>query len=249
MGSISGCSLAGPGFSDLAFSTLLPKSGWTAPIVALLTLSLLITAPVCAQEPDLGSGILSGPPPNLPKQQAPAVPESVPAGPMDRPSTVPYRIGIGDVLAVNVWREPEVSQPGLQVRLDGKITLPLVKEVMCVGLTPTELEVELQRQFSEFLQAPEVTVIPTQIHSIVITVTGGVASPGEIQMGRPMTFLQAIAQAGGPVAFAKTKKIFIKRLVDGKEQRIPVDYIGLMKGEEGVEDQQLVPGDVIVVPM
>lgn len=225
------------------FSTTFGQFWRMTAVVWVLTLALAGLAPYAsAQESGLGAGILSGPPSNLGQTAAPAAEPETPG------DVVPYRIGIGDILNINVWKEPEVSQGGLQVRLDGKITLPLVKEIRCVGMTPTELEQLLQQRFAEFLQAPEVTVIPAEIRSVIVTVTGGVNSPGEIPMAKPMTFVQAVAAAGGASQFARTKKAFIKRIIDEKETRIPVDYDGLVKGKEDVEDPKLLPGDVIVIP-
>jgi polysaccharide export outer membrane protein len=120
-----------------------------------------------------------------------------------------YRVGVGDVLQVNVWREPEVSVPEIAVRSDGMISLPLLKEVQVLGLTPADLETLLKKRFSAFINEPDVTIIVKEIRSQKIYVIGGVGTPGSIQLEAPITVLQALAVAGGLSEFAKRNKIHV----------------------------------------
>lgn len=162
----------------------------------------------------------------------------------DEPNT--YRVGYGDVLGVSLWREPEMSVPGAVVRADGKISVPLVKEIYVLGLTVPDLEAELTRRFRRYVNNPVVTVIVREINSRRIFLVGGVGRPGEMLLDAGMTALQAIAKAGGPAEYAKTKKITIVREVAGERVRIPFDYKAVLSGE--MEDVKLRSGDMIVIP-
>lgn len=162
----------------------------------------------------------------------------------EEPNT--YRVGYGDVLAVNLWREPDVSVRDAVVRQDGKISVPLVKEVYVLGLTIPDLEAELTRRFRRYINNPVVTVIVRQINSRRIFLVGGIGRPGEMLLDAGMTALQAIAKAGGPQEYAKVKKIMIVRKVAGETLRIPYDYKAVLSGE--MEDVKLRAGDMIVIP-
>ena len=159
-----------------------------------------------------------------------------------------YRIGHGDVLGVNVWREPEASAPRVTVRSDGKISVPLVKEVTAVGLTPTELSRELAKAYSQFISSPEVTVVVQEIHSERVYVVGGVANPGARLLQSPMTVLQVLAESGGFTEFAKTGKIYILRRDGEKTVQLPVDYRAILRGKSLDQNILVRPGDTIVVP-
>ena len=159
-----------------------------------------------------------------------------------------YRIGIGDVLQINVWKEPEVSVPSVSVRLDGRISLPLVKELQVQGLTPTELEWLLTEAFSRFITAPNVTVIVQQVNSQKAYLVGGVNNPGAIQLRVPMTILQALAEAGGLTNFAKKNKIYVLRKEGDRQLRLPFQYDAVIRGRNAEQNVVIRPGDTIVVP-
>ena len=159
-----------------------------------------------------------------------------------------YRIGIGDVLQINVWREPEVSVPAVTVRSDGRISMPLIKELQVLGLTPTELEWLLTEALSRFLHSPNVTIIVQQINSEKVYLVGGVNRPGAIQLGAPMTVLQVLAQAGGVTEFAKKNKIHILRKEGEKQVRLPFNYDAVIKGKNPDQNIVVRRGDTIVVP-
>src|SRR5579871_2863491 len=116
-----------------------------------------------------------------------------------------YRIGVGDILQITVWQEPDASIPAIQVRSDGKVTLPFVKEVTATGLTTSELETVLTEKLGPYLKNPEVSVMLKEINSEKIYVLGGVKHEGAIQLKSSMTVLQALAEAGGLTDFAKKK--------------------------------------------
>lgn len=157
-----------------------------------------------------------------------------------------YRVGHGDLLGVSLWREPEVSVQSVEVRPDGKITVPLVKEIYVLGLTVPEVEAELTRKFRRFINNPMVTVIVRQINSRKIFLIGGVMKVGEMPLDARMTVLQAIAKSGGLDQYAKPKKIYIVREVGGQRQKILYNYKAVLAGE--ADDLLLRPGDMIVVP-
>ena len=159
-----------------------------------------------------------------------------------------YRVGADDVLAINVWHEPEVSRQ-VAVRPDGKISLPLIGDVQAVGLTPTQLQRELQSRFSKYLNQPEVSVIVVQIRSQRFNVLGQVIRPGTYPFIPPISVIDAIATAGGLREFAKAGKIYILRtLPDGQQKRIRIHYKDVLKGKRGSHDVMLQNRDTVVVP-
>jgi polysaccharide export outer membrane protein len=159
-----------------------------------------------------------------------------------------YRIGADDVLTVNVWHEPEVSR-NVPVRPDGKISLPLVGDVQASGLTPTELQNELEARFAKFLTNPDVSVIVAEIRSQRINVLGQVLRPGTYPLIPPMSVIDAVATAGGLKEFAKPGKIYILRtLANGQRERIKFKYNDVLKGKRGSEDVLLQTRDTVVVP-
>jgi polysaccharide biosynthesis/export protein len=159
-----------------------------------------------------------------------------------------FIIGPDDVLAINVWREPEVSQT-VTVRPDGKISLPLAGEVGASGLTPLELQAVIARQLQRYLSRPEVTVIVHEVKSRRFVVAGEVAKPGSYELQMPMTVLDAIAEAGGPLDYAKAKSIYVLRVYpDGRAMRFPFNYRQVMKGRNLSQNIVLQSHDTIVVP-
>lgn len=159
-----------------------------------------------------------------------------------------YRIGADDVLTVNVWHEPEVSR-NVTVRPDGRISLPLIGDVLAAGLTPAELQRALKTQFTKFLTNPEVSVIIADIRSQRINVLGQVLRPGTYPLIPPMSVIDAVASAGGLKEFAKAKKIYVLRtLANGQRERIKFEYNDVLKGKRGSKDLLLETRDTVVVP-
>src|SRR2546421_7620854 len=163
------------------------------------------------------------------------------------PTPSDFVIGESDVLNVNVWREPEISQ-SVVVRPDGKISLPLIGEVPVSGLTPVQAQTLLANKLQSILTNPQVTVTVTEIRSRMVSITGEVAKPGAYPLLVPTTVLQLITNAGGLGQFATKKGIFVLRTVDGKQQRIPFNYSRVIKGEKAEQNILLYPGDTVVVP-
>jgi polysaccharide export outer membrane protein len=158
-----------------------------------------------------------------------------------------YLIGDSDVLAINVWHEPDLTRV-VPVRSDGKISLPLLGDVLVRGLTPAQLQTKLTQQLKSLLENPEVTVIVQESHSKHFSIVGQVVKPGSYDLSQRITVLDAIALAGGFRDFAKVKKIYVLRVgADGKEQRLPFNYKRVVDGDMA-QNFQLEPQDTIVVP-
>jgi polysaccharide biosynthesis/export protein len=157
-----------------------------------------------------------------------------------------YVIGPEDVLHVAVWKESDLTAT-LPVRPDGKISLPLLNDVQAAGLTPMQLADSLTEKLKKYVASPRVTVVVTTINSKRIFMVGEVSHTGAVPMIPNMTVLQAISSAG-LTQFANTKKIYVMRIQNGKQQKLPVNYRKLVKGEQMEQNYILQPGDTIVVP-
>jgi polysaccharide export outer membrane protein len=159
-----------------------------------------------------------------------------------------FLIGNDDVLAINVWKEPELSR-AVPVRSDGKISLPLVGEVQASGETPRQLEQEIAQKLKNYISEPEVTVIVQQINSQKFNILGQVTRPGTYPLTNSPTVLDAIAVAGGFRDFAKRKSIYILRQnPDGGQSRLPFNYKDVIRGKNSEQNVKLQPRDTLVVP-
>jgi len=158
-----------------------------------------------------------------------------------------YLIGTDDVLAVNVWKEPEISR-SVPVRPDGKISLPLIGDLTASGRTPLELQDAIQGQLVKYVSHPAVTVIVQEAKSQKFNVVGEVERPGSYPLSTPMTILDAIAVAGGFRDFAKTTKIYVLRANQGSRIRLPFNYKKVIKGNDSQQNVELKPRDTVVVP-
>ena len=166
------------------------------------------------------------------------------------PDEIPadYVIGVEDMLAINVWKEPELSVSGITVRPDGKISIPLVGDIKASGLTPTQLQEQIRVRLKEFLAAPTVTVVVSKIASLSVSIVGKVGKQGIYYLGAPMTVLELFARAGGFREDAKTKNISIVREEGGRTVRFPFNYKDVSKGKNLQQNITLKDGDVIIVP-
>jgi len=168
------------------------------------------------------------------------------AGSTAKPHDNSFVIGNDDVLAINVWKEPDISR-SIPVRSDGKISLPLVGEVQAAGLTPLKLETDIAAKLKSYISEPEVTVMVQQVNSQKFNILGQVARPGSYVIANSPTVLDAIALAGGFRDFAKQKSIYILRQGSG-EGRIPFNYKEVSQGKNMSQNIKLQPGDTIIVP-
>lgn len=159
-----------------------------------------------------------------------------------------YVIGADDVLAINVWKEPDVSR-SVPVRSDGKISLPLVGELTAGGQTPLQLEQEITRRLQNYISEPGVTVIVQDSKSQRINILGMVVRPGSYLLTGSATVLDAIAMAGGFKDFAKQKSIYVLRAdAEGTQKRLSFNYKDVIKGKNTDQNIRLLPRDTVVVP-
>ena len=164
--------------------------------------------------------------------------EVVPAG---------YIVGDSDIIRVNVWKEPEVSQT-VVVRTDGNISLPLINEVKVSGMTPLQIQDMVAEKLKGFLNSPQVTVTVIEIRSKRAFITGEIARPGTYSLNAQTTVLQLIAQAGGFTPFAKRDSIVVLRTEDGRQSRLKFKYKEVVEGKKTEQNIALHPGDTVVVP-
>lgn len=157
-----------------------------------------------------------------------------------------YRLGPGDKLRIEVYKDPQLSQ-SVQVRPDGKITLPLVGDVDATGKTPLELRDTLAQSLKEFMNNPTVTVIVVEAVSSQVTVMGEVSKPGALQIFGPTNIVQVIAMAGGFKEFANTKDVRVLRQKgNGGIETIRFNYKDLINGD--AKPVLLQSGDTVIVP-
>jgi polysaccharide export outer membrane protein len=159
-----------------------------------------------------------------------------------------YTIGPEDVLNVSVWKELDVSNSAVPVRPDGMISLPLLGDVQAAGRTPSQLADDIATRLKKYIEEPRVTVVVTGMNSRRVFILGEVNHPGPTGMSANMTVLQAISAAGGPTAYANTKKIAVLRTEQGKQSKYLFNYKEVIKGNNQDQNIQLKPGDTIVVP-
>jgi polysaccharide export outer membrane protein len=164
-----------------------------------------------------------------------------------QPHDASFVIGNDDVLAINVWKEPDISR-AIPVRSDGKISLPLVGEVQAAGQTPLALEKEIAEKLKNYIAEPEVTVIVQQVNSQKFNILGQVARPGAYVIANSPTVLDAIALAGGFRDFAKQKNIYVLRQGPDGESRLPFNYKDVVHGKNMAQNIRLQPRDTIIVP-
>jgi polysaccharide export outer membrane protein len=159
-----------------------------------------------------------------------------------------FVIGVGDILAVNVWKESEISKV-VPVRSDGRISLPLIGEVLASGRTPRQLEVEVTKKLKDYVSQPEVTIVVQEIKSQKFNILGMVSHPGSFPLTKPMTVVDAIATAGGFRDFAKQKDIYVLRAdASGKQVRLIFNYKDVIKGKHPEQNIELQQNDTVVVP-
>lgn len=158
-----------------------------------------------------------------------------------------FVIGPEDVLGVVFWRETELSGD-VTVRPDGRITLPVLGEMVAAGLRPDELQKRITDAAAKYLTDPNVAVVVRAINSRKVFVTGRVTSPGTFDLRNSMTVLQAIALAGGLTEYADAKNITVLRRGDMTPVVLRFNYRDVAKGRKLEQNVVLRPGDTIVVP-
>ena len=165
-----------------------------------------------------------------------------------KPHDENFIIGNDDVLAISVWKEPELTK-AVPVRSDGRISLPLVGEMQATGRTPLQLEQEIATKLKNFITTPEVTVIVQQVNSRKFNVLGEVTKPGAYPLTASTTIMDAIATAGGFRDFAKKSGVYVlRKSPDGTETHLKFNYKDFIKGKNSSQNVKLEPNDTIIVP-
>lgn len=187
----------------------------------------------------LSSAVWAAEAPGAPPQAAPA---SSAVG-------ADYIIGPGDTLQVFVWRNPELTVT-VPVRPDGKVSTPLVEDMVAVGKSPTVLARDIEKVLGEYVKSPQVNVIVTQPASVFsqVKVMGQVAHPQALAYREGMTVLDAVLAAGGIGQFAAANRAKVVRTTNGKQQEIKVRLKRLLDSGDLSQNIALKPGDVLIVP-
>lgn len=174
-----------------------------------------------------------------------------PAADPSRPSDArEYQIGPGDTLNVFVWRQPELSVT-VPVRPDGRISTPLVEDVVAVGKTPSELAREIESVLSEYIRSPQVNIIVEEFvgtFGAQVRVLGQAAQPRSIPFRDRMTLMDAIIEVGGLTEFAAGNRARLVRTENGESREIRVRLHDLINRGKMSENVPLQPGDVIIIP-
>jgi polysaccharide biosynthesis/export protein len=156
-----------------------------------------------------------------------------------------YVIGSEDILYVHVWKEETLSRT-VPVRIDGKISLPLIDEIQAAGLTPLQLKENLIKRFRDFVDIPNVSVIVMEANSFKVFISGQVKTPGVVRLRSETSILQLVPMVGGFTDWANEKKVLVIRKEGGREKRITINYKRIVDGKD--PNFVLKSGDTIIVP-
>jgi polysaccharide biosynthesis/export protein len=162
------------------------------------------------------------------------------------PTSAEYRLVPGDKVRIEVYKDAQLSQ-SVQIRPDGKITMPLIGDVAAVNQTPTELRRSITESLKEYMTNPSVTVIVVETVVPTAYVMGEVRAPGSVQLQGEMSVLQALALTGGLTEFAKSGDIRVLRKTSTGMETIPFRYKDALKGDAKAL-VYLRPGDTVIVP-
>jgi polysaccharide export outer membrane protein len=157
-----------------------------------------------------------------------------------------YRIGVEDILAISVWRDPDLTRE-VPVRPDGRISLPLLQDIDAAGKTPKELAQDIQRRLKEFLSNPSVTVIVREVNSLKAYLLGEVLKPGPILLRSQVRLLQGISLAGGLTPYGGRGNVVLYRKTATGEKVIELSYREIVGGRKPEDNLILEPGDTVVV--
>lgn len=197
---------------------------WVIAVVLMLTLC------ACAGTPSSGSA-------QAPTDRAPVAGE--------------YRIGVDDLVQVNVWRNPDLSVT-VPVRPDGMISVPLIGDVKAGGQTPLEVAAAVEEKLAKYMRDPQATVIVTELrsHEFIsrVRVTGAVQQPVSLPFRQGMTVLDAVLEAGGVTEFASANRAKLYRRSEKGSQVLSVQLAQILARGDLETNYYLVPGDIVSVP-
>jgi polysaccharide export outer membrane protein len=161
-----------------------------------------------------------------------------------------YRIGPLDSLEIFIWRMPELSR-SVTVRPDGRISVPLIDDLVATGKTPTQLARDIEVQLTKYVQDPTVTVIVGGFHGPFdqqVRIVGEAADPSAIPYQANMTILDVMIAVHGLTKFAAGNRAELIRTVNGKEAVIPVHIDDLLKDGDIEANVAVQPGDILIIP-
>ncbi len=162
-----------------------------------------------------------------------------------------YRIGVGDSIQINVWRNPELSL-SVPVRPDGKVSMPLIGDVLAANRTATELAAAITKDLASFVRNPQVTVIVSNPSSSDfqrrVRITGAVKAPQSIPYREGMTVLDLVLMAGGPNEFASANNAKLYRRINGEVKVYRIRLDNLMSDGDIATNYDLQPSDIVSVP-
>jgi polysaccharide export outer membrane protein len=159
-----------------------------------------------------------------------------------------YVVGEADVLRINVWKEPEISQPSISVQPDGMISVPLVGIVHVSNMTVSQIEEMLTTKLRRFIDKPQVTVTVVEVKSKSVYLTGEVSRPGVYSLLSTTNVVQLVVRAGGLTPFAHRSSVVVLRNTNGVQERLKVNLTKVLRGDAPEQNIQLMPSDVVVVP-
>ena len=159
-----------------------------------------------------------------------------------------YEIGAGDILEITAWKEPDFTREEVLVRLDGKLTFPLLNDVQAAGITTLDLKRVIENGLKDYVSSPVVTVNVRQSLSKQFYILGEVNGTGQYPLVKHLTVLQAFALAGGFTEWASKKEIILLRQEDGQDKIYRINYKNIVKGKDLSQNIKLKADDTIIVP-
>jgi polysaccharide export outer membrane protein len=177
-------------------------------------------------------------------------PELPPAPPASSLPSAEYRIGPGDSLNIFVWRNPELTV-SVPVRPDGRVSIPLVEDVVAIGKTPTALAREYEQRLAKYIREPLVTVIVTNFVGPIpdqIRIIGEAAQPRSLPYRADMTVLDAMIAVGGLTRYAAGNDSVIIRTANGQQTTYAVHLSSLIRDGDVLSNVALQPGDILIIP-
>jgi polysaccharide export outer membrane protein len=159
-----------------------------------------------------------------------------------------YRIGKGDILEIVTWKEPDFSRDEVLVRLDGRISFPLLNDIQAEGRTVLDLKKEIETKLKDYIATPIVTVTLRAPNSQKFYILGEVQGTGEYNLVKGLTVLQAFARAGGFTEWASKKEIILMRKENGQEKIYRVNYNDIIDGDDLTQNKSIQADDTIIVP-
>ena len=209
---------------------------------------LPLVAVACAGRDGAGAGpACSGAPP----AGTPVAAADAPPGDKAPTNNNSYVIGAGDNLGISVYRSPELSVPAIPVRPDGRISMPLIPDIIAAGKTPTQLGKELEERLKEYVQDPIVTVMVTGFIGPLdrqVKVIGEASEPAAIPYRDGMTVLDVMIATKGLTKYASGNNAVIVRRVGDKQQTIKLRLSDLLKDGDICQNVEMRPGDTMIIP-